>query len=224
MAVAGLVVPDSVLQQITADLVQIKRDNGNPREVKWSETKARRDSPEKGFADYFEKMVKDKQIHFHIRFAPFRQYDHRASGPNKRVDTTSKMHFQLLLHRAVRHYGKHYKIRIRPDNGDCTKDLPNQIGNLHWHGAERYGTPYDCIEHIQCLDSEREPLLQLLDIPLGAFAAVRNNRQLGAAKRDLADYMMAKWPNLNLARDTPDIDFSVWNVKPKPTPGRGPWG
>jgi len=188
------------------------------------EPKARFHSPEKAFADYFEQKVKEKQIHFHIRFSPFKRYDHRASGPNRRSDTTSKMHFQLLLHRAVRFYGKHYKIRIRPDNGDCTKGLPAQVGNLHWQGIDRYDTPHDCVEHIQCLDSAREPLLQLLDIPLGAFTAARNNRPLTGAKRELADHILSKWPNLNLSRDVPDIDFSVWNVTPKATPRRGPWG
>lgn len=225
MAVAGLAVPDAVMNKMRDELLAIKEKNGNPREIKWATTKARRDSPERAYADYFERAVKEKQIHFHIRFAPFAEYDHRASGPLKRSDTASKMHFQLLLHRAVRYYGKHYKLRIRPDNGRCTSGLLDQIDNLHWRANERYQTPLDCIEHIQCLDSEREPLLQLLDIPLGAMTALRNERVLTGPKLELARYISEKWPKLDLASNSPirALDFSVWNVQPKGAPKRGPW-
>jgi len=224
MAVAGLAVPDTAVDGIRDDLIAIKKANGNPTEVKWSDTKARRESPEKAFADYFEEAVKAKKIHFHIRFAPFHQYDHKASGPGRRADTTSKMHFQLLLHRALRYYGPHYKLRIRPDNGRCTEQLPRQVANLHWQARELYGTG-DCIEHLQCLDSKREPLLQLLDIPLGAMTALRNLRPLTGAKAELAQHISAMWPRLDLARNTPIAEYTlnIWNVTPKGAPRRGPW-
>lgn len=224
MAVGGLAVPDSVLNRMREDLLRIKEANGNPREVKWSTTKARRDCPRRAFADYFEEAVKAGQIHFHIRFAPFSEYDHKRN-PDKRSGTTSRMHFQLLAHRAVRFYGPHYKLRIYPDGGDCTKALPGQRDNLHWLAGEKYGTPHDCIEHIECTDSEKEPMLQLLDVPLGALAALRNRRVLGPAKQELADYISAKWPNVNLAGNTPpkEMKFAVWNVTPKAKPKGSPW-
>ena len=224
MAVAGLAVPDVMLPILAADLMRIKEANGNPSEVKWSGTKARRQSPEKAFADYFDDAVKAGKIHFHIRFAPFGQYDHKANLGG-RADTTSKMHFQLLLHRAVRFYGRDYKLRIRPDNGHCTAGLLKQVGNLHWQGAEMYGTPTNCVDGIQCLDSKREPLLQLLDIPLGAMAALRNNRVLGPAKTDLANHVIGKRPGLDLAKNSPAAErvFSVWNALPRRPDRRGPW-
>ena len=225
MAVAGLAVPDAALAKIRADLVEIRKANGNPREVKWSTTKARRDSPERAFADYFEAAIRSGQIHFHIRFAPFDEYDHKTSGPRLRSDTTSKMHFQLLLHRALRYYGHNYSIRICPDNGDCTRALPGQVETLQWMASGKYNTPADCIDSVRCMNSEREPLLQLLDVPLGAFTALRNGRELSAPKRELADYIKAKWPDLDLQGNTPagKRGFVVWNVKPKDTRRRDPW-
>lgn len=225
MGVAGLAVPDAALNKIRDDLVEIRRTNGNPREVKWSTTKARRDSPERAFADYFERAVKSGQIHFHIRFAPFDEYNHKSSGARLRSDTTSKMHFQLLLHRALRFYGHRNRLRICPDNGDCTRALPNQVENLHWLASNTYNTPSDCIDSVRCMNSEREPLLQLLDIPLGALTALRNKRELSAPKRELAAHVKAKWPHVNLSGNTPDNkrDFVVWNVKPKDTRKRDPW-
>lgn len=224
MAVGGLAVPDAALPGIRRDLASLRAEHGNPREVKWSTTKDRRKCPQTAFANYFVDAVKSKQIHFHIRFAPFNEYNHRASGPNRRSDTTSKMHFQLLLHRALRFYGKHHYLRISPDNGDCTKALPDQIGNLHHLSGIKYDTPWDCIDSIKCQNSEREPLLQLLDVPLGALTAIRNGRSLSPAKQKLASHIASMWPNVNLAGNSPEgaIAFNVWNVKPKPR--RDPWG
>ena len=178
MAVAGLAVPDYALAPITADLRAIKAAKGGPSETKWATVKNRRDSAHEAFVDYFNDAVRAGRIHFHIRFAPFNQYDHNVSGPKRRVDTTSKMHFQLLLHRAVRFYGKHYKLRIRPDNGDCTAALVDQIDSLHTWGHENYGCARDCIDSIEPRDSSKEMFLQLLDVPLGALTALRNNRVL----------------------------------------------
>lgn len=225
MGVAGLAVPDVALTRITDELLELKERHGNPTEVKWSKVKDRRDCPWTAFADYFEREVKAQHIHFHVRFAPFAKYDHKLSGPQQRADTTGKMHFQLLLHRAVRIYGPHYKLRIRPDNGTCTSTLPKMVDRLHWMGQSQYQTPHDCIDSIQCLDSEREILLQLLDVPLGAFTALRNARQLGGAKTRLAEHIRAKWPDIKIEGNSPKnvIDFSVWNVMPSGPKKRGPW-
>ena len=229
MAVAGLAIPDYAMDEITADLVTIKAVKGGPSETKWSTVKNRRDSAHEAFVDYFESAVRAGRIHFHIRFAPFDQYDHSVSGPKKRVDTTSKMHFQLLLHRALRFYGQHYKLRIRPDNGDCTAALVDQIGSLHTWGHENYGCAQDCVDSIEPRDSKKEVMLQLLDVPLGAFTALRNERELTGPKRVLADYVRGKFPHLRLDRNTPIAvkRLSVWNVKPsgpQGARGRGPWG
>ena len=225
MAIGGLAIPDRHLSQVTTDLIALKQQMHGPSEVKWSTAKSRNDDVHAAFVDYFADALAAGRIHFHIRFAPFQQYDHKVSGPRKRIDTVSKMHFQLLLHRAVRFYGRHYKLRIRPDNGDCTAALVDQLASLHSWGAHHYNCPTDCIESIEPRDSRREPLLQLLDVPLGAFTALRNNRQLVGPKRALADYVRAKFLNKNLSRNTAQnvMDFSIWNVIPSGPPARGPW-
>lgn len=228
MAVGGLAVPDYYLPELISDLRAIKEAKRGPTETKWSTVKSRRDSAHRAFVDYFVDAIAAKRLHFHIRFAPFEKYDHKASGPKHRIDTTSKMHFQLLLHRAVRYYGKHYKLRIRPDNGDCTAALEGKIENLHKWGGDTYGCQADCIADIQPRDSKLELPLQLLDVPLGAMTALRNKRELIGAKRDLADYVSGKYPSLDLAKSTTgkgDMIFSVWNVTPSGAPKkRGPWG
>lgn len=225
MAVGGIAVPDRELPLIIRDLAAIKAELGGPTEVKWSNATERRDSPHRAFVDYFAAALAENRLHFHIRFAPFNEYDHTISGPKKRVDTTSKMHYQLLLHRALAFYGKHYRLRIRPDGGDCTAALAGKIDSLHKWGAHHHQAKPNCIDNIEPRDSKKEPLLQLLDVPLGAFTALRNKRPLTGAKMDLAEYVRATFPDKNPVRNTPKGEkrFAIWNVIPS-GPRRGPWG
>lgn len=226
MAVAGLAIPDRELASITAELRLIQANRGGPSETKWSTTKSKRDSSHRAFIDYFKAGIDSNRFHFHIRFAPFEQYDHKASGPRRRIDTTSKMHYQLLLHRAVRFYGPHYKLRIRLDGGDCTAGLADQIHNLQTWGHYKYDADPGCIEGIEQRDSATEVALQLLDVPLGAFTALRNQRELIGAKKELADYVQSQFPNAPITGNSPKNEqrFSIWNVVPSGAPKRGPWG
>ncbi|MDO8900137.1 MAG: DUF3800 domain-containing protein [Phenylobacterium sp.] len=228
MAVAGLAVPDRELEPITAELAAIKQQAGALHEVKWSTAKKRKDNVHAAFIDYFQELIETKRAHFHIRFAPFGKYDHKLSGPKRRADTVSKMHYQLLLHRAVHFYGPHYRLRIRPDGGDCTSALAAQVGNLHTWGQHKYRAADDCIQDVQCMDSKRELLLQLLDVPLGGFTAIRNDRHiggLGEVKTDLAERLTAAFPGKNMrGNSNPKVmTFNVWNVTPKWPSERGPW-
>ena len=225
MSVGGIAVPDYELDALTNELLDIKRKLGGPTEVKWSNATERRDSPHRAFVDHFVAAMKANRVHFHVRFAPFNEYDHTISGPKKRIDTTSKMHYQLLLHRALAYYGPHYKLRIRPDGGDCTSALALQIDSLHKWGAHHHKAQPDCIDSLESRDSKKEVLLQYLDVPLGALTALRNERALTGAKRDLADYVNAAFEHPVLSRNSPKgrKRFSIWNAIPSGPP-RGPWG
>ena len=216
MAVAGLAIRRSRVPNIVRDLAAINASCGVISEVKWSTAKTRRVSVHKQYADYLFKLLRDRQAHFHIRFAPFNDYNHRDSGPRKRVDTVSKMYYQLLLHRAVGFYGKHCKLYVHPDNGDCTAYLPMMRNQLCAAGFTQKRAKPDCVKAIEPRDSAREPLLQLLDVTLGALTARRNGRELGPAKSELADHVVAlsAWPKLDVSTAKDLRPFNVWNVIP----------
>ena len=136
--------------------------------------------------DHFWLLSDQGRAHFHIRFAPFDKYDH-DDYKGRRFDTTSRMFYELLLHRAVKHYGKWDRLFIRPDNGDCTSILPHLKAGLNADGVRRYRTNPQCVDSITCLNSEDEPILQLVDVVLGAFTALRNKRTFTGPKGDVAD-------------------------------------
>ena len=81
-----------------------------------------------------------------------------------------------------------------------------------------FGDTEQCVDSITCLDSKDEPILQLVDVVLGAFTALRNNRALIGAKREVADHALK-----TLQKRGHDLftmysgtrRFSIWNVIPQ---------
>jgi len=173
MAVAGLALPRANLPAVLARIAAIPAPEGGFREseVKWNTTKTWNLEHRKCLAS----LLNERLAHFHIRFADS-AYDH--DGPRKRIGTVSKMFYQLLLHRAVRHYGTEYKMVIRPDDGPCAEELKGFSTVLLIDGQHRYGAHPECIQDVVCANSEREPMLQLLDVTMGALTALKNDRHL----------------------------------------------
>jgi hypothetical protein len=223
MAVAGLAVPRTNIPKILKRISEIP--NGGFRdEVKWQTTRAWNLESRMAYVDCLASLVKERLVHFHIRFAEFAAYSH--DGPRKRFDTVSKMYYQLFLHRALRYYGSEYKLHIRPDDGECTSQLKLFMPQLAQHGCSHYGTNPDCIADLECLSSGREPILQLLDVTLGALTAYRNDRHLipGAAlpKTTLAKHAIDALAIKDIRKNFDDgRKLSVWNVIPRL---RGPRG
>ena len=216
MAVGGLAITRARLPSIVERLDAIRAECQYHSEVKWNSAKKRRMSIHKAYADYLAELVTQRRAHLHLRFAPFGQYDHRSSGPRGRKDTVSKMYYQLLLHRPVAFYGPKLPIFVHPDEGDCTSYLQTMRGALCAAGYRRKGCRPDCVKVIEPRPSHREPLLQLLDVTLGAFTAMRNKRELGEAKADLAAHIHAIWgkPDTAISSDPKRRPFNIWNATP----------
>jgi hypothetical protein len=218
MGIAGLVILEGAVPVLADELAKIRRTNAAAtREIKWNNTSKTEKQTRIDFIDYFWFLSDQGRVDFHIRFAPFDKYDHN-DFKGRRFDTTSRMFYELLLHRAVKHYGKWDRLFIRPDNGDCTSILPHLKAGLNADGVRRYNTNPQCVDSITCLDSKDGPILQLVDVVLGAFTALRNNRALIGAKREVADHALK-----TLQKRGHDLftmysgtrRFSIWNVIPQ---------
>jgi len=220
MAIGGLAIAPSRASLIAKEMSQLKEARNVPlhSEVKWKKAKSKPDLCH-DYIDLLFRLINDNHAHFHIRFSPFHEYDHRASGERKQTDTVSKAYYQLLLHRAGRFYGNHAKILIRPDGGDCTAYLPNVMNALNADVSRVYRLPHEAFTHIQAQDSKTEPMLQLLDVTLGALTAARNGDHLrdgiSALKRDLVKHALSKFNvGIDHSHDANAKAFSIWNVKP----------
>ena len=221
MGIGGLAVTPARASLIAKEMAQLKEKHRSPQhsEVKWKKAKSK---PElcKAYIDLLFRLIRDGQAHFHVRFSPFGEYDHSASGDRKETDTISKAYYQLLLHRAGRFYGQSCRILVRPDGGDCTAYLPQIMTAINADIRQRYSVPHDAITNLQPKDSKLEPMLQLLDVSLGALAAARNggleSPELSAIKKDLAAHVLKQCGvPADHNHDASHKRLSIWNVKPK---------
>lgn len=217
MAVGGLAIRRGRIATIVADLRELNEQNGVISEVKWTTAKKRRVSVHSLYAEYLARLIRGGHAHLHIRFAPFNEYDHRNSGPRGRIDTVSKMYFQLLLHRAAAFYGRKGAIYVHPDNGDCTSYLPLMRDQLCAAAYRSQRCKPNCVRVIEPRDSSSEPMLQLLDVTLGAFAALRNGRELAETKQKLAEHVLDLHDAPDIKKNSPRTDrrFNIWNVEPQ---------
>ncbi len=219
MAVGGLAVRPIVAQKIYKDLAAINAGYHVTSEIKWTTAKARRDLAHKAYLDLMFALIEANLVHFHIRFSPLALYDHRLSGERRKSDTVSKAYYQLLLHRAARYY-KAGDIHVRPDNGVCTELLPRFITALNQDCARKFSNSDWPFIDIECRNSASEPMLQLLDVSLGALASYRNKRHLepsaSQTKSSLSEYAFKLTKLSCLDRSTPITErkLSIWNVTP----------
>jgi hypothetical protein len=186
MGVGGLAIRKERIPEIAKALGNFNQKRNARGEIKWENTRDLNLTIRKDYIDYMVSLIQSPGVHLHVRFAPFASYDHKISGPRRVYDTVSKMYYQLLLHRTMNYYGSSCQLFIRPDDGACTSELEKFIDALHID----YNTTPGCVDSIVCLNSTSEPLLQFLDVSLGALCAYRNGRHLrkgtSEAKRTLA--------------------------------------
>jgi len=218
MAVGGIAVSRNALGTVVKELLAINEAKRARGEIKWHNTRKRGVEVRKAYIDYLMKQIAANYLHFHIRFSPMNEYDHE--GERREFETVSKMFYQLLLHRPVRYYGKSCVLRIRPDDGECTRRLPDFKDALHTDGQLTYEAESNCIHSIVPQSSRHQPMLHLLDVMVGALTAYRNGRHLLDAiaepKRTLAQYAFDAFGkrDLKISRDEGN-KLSVWNVIPK---------
>lgn len=220
-AVAGLALRRKNVSEISNRLLNIKNEMGKKGEVKWKNAKSYGGRVHLAFADYFFDLIQQRKIEFHVRFSKMSEYDHKLSGERRKVDTVSKSFYQLLLHRAYRYYHNN-TIYVYPDNGEYTAKLPEQRGALNHQGLDLFGgLTLGAIRSIEPRSSETEPLLQLLDVPLGALAACRNQRHIGSnyspIKAELVEYVFkrTRWQTICGNTSLDKRNLNKWNAIPK---------
>ena len=222
MGIGGIAVDPARAEQIRADLLAIHKECqiSENAEVKWSNLKKRRVCPQTAYVKYLFKCIEAGHIHFHVRFSPFKQYDHTKSGTRKESDTISKAFYQLLLWRAGKFYGDKRRISIRADDGDCTAYLPNMKAGLNTAISGKFKFEHACIAEITPCDSRSDRMLQLLDVSLGALTAARNGSHVkegvSERKKDLIKLALelAKVSDIAGSHPSDAAKLNIWNVKP----------
>ena len=217
-ALGGLAIRLRDAIEVDARMNAIRRATGINREIKWSNAKDRRDNAHRSFAALLRELFEERKVDLHINFIPMQKYQHRISGVRRKIDTISKQYFNLILFRAIAYYGRDNPIHVRLDNGEFTECLPDFHRAVNTKAWEKFGYE-EPVETICCRDSSNANFLQLLDVTLGAFSALRNNRFATSAdsfKAQFAEEIHSSWGRTDLSNNTPPSDraFTVWNVSP----------
>jgi hypothetical protein len=220
MGLGGLAIRPSRAAQVERDIAAINDAMGATSEVKWEKARQRRDDVYRAYIDLLASLVAHKQAHLHLRFSPIAEYDHSLSGPRKHADTVGKAFYQLLLYRTGRYYSQSCKIVVRPDNGPCTEYLPKMLPGLVADCGVRFGPSETGFASISPADSVSEPILQLVDVTLGALTCIRNgnheNGTVGGYKADLATYALKAFGLDRVDSNSPieQRHLNVWDVVP----------
>lgn len=228
MGLGGIAVQPHRLKGIEADIAEINKRMNYTSEVKWEKARERRDDIYMAYIQLLATLVHHKQIHFHMRFSPIAEYDHKDSGPRGHADTVSKAFYQLFLHRPGRYYSRTCDIHVRPDGGSCTEYLPKTIAGLNADICIHHGRDRHCVRTIQPCDSTKEPILQLLDVTLGGLTCLKNgNHENGVVapyKAGLAvrTAEVLGISNIHASTHMNERVLNVWNVTPKYKKGAAP--
>lgn len=217
MAVGGLSVNRDAIPTISRDIRDI--NPGFKSEIKWANATWRDGKVHEAYIDLLFSLVAQNLVHFHVRFAHLIGRDQVTGQLRRRHDAVSSMYYELLLHRPIRHYGSTARLWIHPDKSHCNAHLHCMIDLLHRDAARQYGRDrIGCIKEITPRDPKDEPILQLLDVTLGALTAYRNQRYLGCqtgqTRRELAEYAFEKTGWRSIHETNQSIRLSVWNVRP----------
>jgi len=221
MCVGGIVINADRVDEVRADILEIKRLADINSEIKWTNLRAHRLRHYRRMVEYFFTLIRLRQIHFHAVICDFSKFDHRANGG--RENSVSRMLFQLALHKGAFRYGEKADLHLFPDSGDHARILHKH--RYHLNNSARKTMPEGRrsaelpIAHIEPTDSATEPLLELNDLILGAICYRRNERYDDPAaskhKKNLARLvgLRADATTFHYNPKTFGRRFTVWNFK-----------
>lgn len=222
-SIGALAVRPEREEQIAKDLLAI-RDDCNfsvTKEVQWKSVKRRHHCIHTRYIEYLFSAISQNHVHLHILFTPMGNYVNSVEGKQHRSKVISKAYYQLLLHRAGRFYGGQCQLLVRPDNGECTEYLPKIEYGLNNTICETFNYDFSPITSIKPCSSADEPLLQLLDVTLGALTAAKNGRYLdepgGGNRKRLVKLALeqAKIADIHISDDRSRKSQNIWNISPK---------
>ncbi|MBA8835165.1 hypothetical protein GGE39_005129 [Rhizobium leguminosarum] len=220
MAVAGIAVLRKVVPKISAEVTRLKALHGKKGEVKWKKAGYRNGVLHQALIDLLFDLIDRNVINLHINFVEMRRYDHKLSGEQRTEGTVGRQLYNLILHRAIKMYHDRYSVSVYPDDGGCSKKLPSLAPHLRIKAQRLFkADPRTVLATIQQRNSSREPMLELLDVTLGALTSYRNARyaagDASATKTQLAGHAFSRtrWNSIegNVSRGRECV---LWNVEP----------
>lgn len=214
VVVGGIAIRPDHVKNVNSQLQSMKEMAGINREFKWNEYKAgRKEVAYKDAVNLFFKLLSDNKLHFHCIICDFTNFDHKKDGPGNPEKSVNRLYYQLMLHRVCALYGQKMRILMTPDHGNDSAEIVNFRDAICAAAYQRYNAQPNCLRSIHPQPSAKHNILQMLDIIIGAIAAHREDRILGANKTDLRNHVINASPIKDFSCNTPRSyrKFTVWN-------------
>lgn len=182
--------------------------------MKWGKVSAAKLSAYKRFVDCFFDATEFKGVHFHCLVVDTSLLDHALFNAGSK-----EIGFNKEIYQLARKFAKVYPVglfHLYPDYRD-TNQRPEDLRNIlnHNRHKERDGRNWP-FRRCQFRDSSKTPLLQLVDILLGAVAYGKNEHSKqpnpSPHKLELGRHIMRRAGIRDLAVDTSRTGkFTVWH-------------
>lgn len=227
LAVGGLIVNSEGAPSIRREFVSTCARLKISGEVKWNRTKKGNHEKYREIVDLFFRLLAAGHMHFHCLIVDFQRFDHDLREDGGHNESLKRMYYQLILHRLCKKYGDNSLLYAFPDKAKELSGLDDLKVGLNSQSKTIFKHTGDRLKAIELRDSEREPLLQLNDIVLGAICYQKNRRNeaegMGQFKSNLAGYVLGRTGLVNFDNDTPrsNTDLSIWNFNSQYLKGGG---
>lgn len=218
MLLGGLAVKESNQKAILERIAELRKDYGNG-ELKWSKLANHNLSDYKRFVDVvLDAILVHKTMTYHAAIFDNHSINHRKySGSNERGFFT--LYSQFLVHSVGKRYMLTCNIHVRLDR--LTSKYPvHELKFRANDGLARKPYKYDRrpFRSTEYRDSEKEDLIQLVDLITGALAFRKNELHkkpdARQSKVELSDYIIKRSGISPRVTSTPYSEdwFTVWEM------------
>jgi len=199
MVVGGFAVGGQNINRIESKISALRESAGIKSEFHWKSYKGgRRKKAYFELVNFAFKLVRNKNIAFHVMLVPFKGVDHKsgfdrkknASANARKDETINKMYIELLLHKVAKFYGNSRSIQVILDKGDDASDILKRSGYISSQAYKKWNVRPNSIRSIKAMDSKDSSIIQMADVIVGGIAASRNERKLKQSKSELRDHIL----------------------------------
>lgn len=191
-------------------------------ELKWSRISDQKQEEYRQLVEYFFALNNLNHLHFHCIVFDSHQANHAKYNGGDRDIGLSKLYYQLVLHRFIKHCAGRGTLCVCLDHRNSSTNLINLRAILNAGANKNFGVQDLPIKQLLSLDSKMDDMLQLNDVILGAVCAARNGKhQLVTgrqSKRVIASLVLEKSGLQTFERNSPQgvNRFTVWNMLARP--------
>lgn len=218
LVLGGILLPASAVPNADSALKDARIPELPHGELKWGKVSRSKYDAYKRYADQFYDNDIFRTAKFHSLIVDTRQLNHAKFNKGSREIGFNKELYNLATKCA--RLQKTGIFHLYPDYRD-TSQRPDDLRNILNHGRHKSGDNRDWpFRRCQFRDSATTPLLQLVDLLLGALAYGVNKHyeapDASKHKKDLARHILRRAGIRDLQKDTPmDGKYTVWHRKLK---------